>query len=81
MNWHCEESHFVSSHRVLAWMIYLNDLPEGEGETEFLHQSVRLRPRKGDVVIFPAGFTHTHRGNPPLTTNKYIATGWYVVTE
>jgi len=78
--WHCEHG-WGSAERVLAWMIYLNDLPEGEGETEFLHQRCRLRPTKGQCVIFPAGFTHTHRGNPPLETTKYILTGWYVIAQ
>ena len=28
------------------------------------------------MVIWPAGFTHCHRGNPPLDRDKYILTGW-----
>ncbi len=78
--WHCEHG-YNAAERVLAWMIYLNDLPEGEGETEFLHQRCRLKPTKGQCVIFPSSFTHTHRGNPPLTTTKYILTGWYVIAQ
>ena len=77
MDWHFESSAPLMSHRIMTWVVYLNDLPEGEGETEFLYQHKRLRPKKGTVVIFPAAYTHTHRGNPPLTTTKYIATGWY----
>lgn len=68
--------HDTITRRALAWMVYLNDVPEGEGETEFLFQGVRLQPKKGDLVIFPAGFTHIHRGNPVYTTDKYITTGW-----
>lgn len=63
--------------RQLVWMIYLNDIPEGEGETEFLYQGLRVQPKKGDLVIWPAAFTHTHRGNPVYTTDKYIVTGWF----
>ena len=62
--------------RLLTYTVYLNDVPEGEGETEFLNQGFRYQPCKGDLVIFPAFFTHTHRGNPVYTTDKYIATGW-----
>jgi len=62
--------------RLLTYTVYLNDVPEGEGETEFLNQGFRYQPSKGDLVIFPAFFTHTHRGNPVYTTDKYIATGW-----
>ena len=56
-------------------MMYLNDVDDG-GETEFLYQKKRIRPKQGRVLIFPAGFTHTHRGNPPLSGDKYILTSW-----
>ena len=61
-------------------MIYLNDVPDGEGETEFLYQRRRIKPTKGTVVIFPAGYTHVHKGNTMFTTDKYILTGWYIKT-
>jgi len=77
MEWHFETSSHMVSNRIIAWTVYLNDLPEGEGETEFIYQHKRLQPVKGTVVMFPTAYTHTHRGNPPLTTTKYIATGWY----
>ena len=56
-------------------MLYLNSVTEG-GETEFLYQKRRIKPQQGRLLIFPAGFTHTHRGNPPLSGNKYILTSW-----
>lgn len=73
--WHYEASSRVQAPRNLAWTLYLNDIEEG-GETEFLYQSVRVKPKKGTFVLFPTGFTHTHRGNPPLSNVKYIMTGW-----
>ena len=75
--WHCEAANINSSRRVLAWMIYLNDVADGEGETEFIWQRRRVQPKAGRCVIWPAGFTHSHRGNPVYTQDKYIATGWY----
>ena len=78
--WHCERNAMQFTMRELVWTIYLNDMPDGEGETEFLFQKFRYKPQKGDIVIFPASFTHTHRGNPPYTRTKYIATGWYLYT-
>ena len=74
--WHHEQDSIESLHRVLVWTIYLNDVEEG-GETEFLYQSKRIKARKGKICIFPAGFTHVHRGNPPLSGDKYILTGWW----
>jgi hypothetical protein len=79
--WHCEQGDSKSSNRVLAWNIYLNDIPDGEGETEFLWQGLRVKPKVGTVSIFPAYFTHTHRGNPVYSCDKYIATGWYTLYE
>ena len=74
--WHCEHNAFPGDRdRVLAWTLYLNDVEEG-GETEFLYQSMRIKPKTGTFALFPAHFTHTHRGNPPLSGVKYIATGW-----
>ena len=74
--WHYEDGRPSQSSRMLAWTIYLNDVKEG-GETEFLYQSERVKPVKGRTVIFPAGFMHTHRGNPPISNDKYILTGWF----
>jgi hypothetical protein len=73
--WHYEASSKDISNRFVTWTIYLNDDFEA-GETEFLYQQYRYKPSKGDVVLFPAAFTHTHRGNPPIGGDKYIITGW-----
>lgn len=73
--WHSESSRRVDSDRILVFTVYLNDVAEG-GETEFLYYPKRVASKQGRVLIFPAGFTHTHRGNPPISNNKYIMTGW-----
>ena len=76
--WHAEHGGDVgSSQRCLVWMIYLSDTPDGEGTIEFLELGIKVQPRKGTVVLFPASWTHTHRGNPVYNCDKYIATGWY----
>lgn len=77
--WHCE--HYPKRgdedalHRVLLYTIYLNE-GFGAGETEFHYQDRRIVPRTGDLLIAPAAFTHTHRGNRPVGRDKYIATSW-----
>jgi len=60
--------------RVLAWMIYLNDVDDGG--TEFLTQNATIRAMAGRCVVWPAFWTHTHRGQVSHTKTKYIATGW-----
>jgi hypothetical protein len=73
--WHCESTTGSTSNRLLAFMMYLNTVDEG-GETEFLYQSKRITPVSSRFAMWPANFTHVHRGNPPLSGEKYIITGW-----
>ena len=74
--WHVEHGEGRENEkRILAYSIYLNTVEEG-GETEFLYQSQRVKPVKGRIVIWPAGFPYVHRGNPPLSGEKYILTSW-----
>lgn len=75
-NWHSETNgDWGTLRRMMVYTLYLNDVEEG-GETEFLQQSVRVKPKTGRIVLWPAYFTHPHRGNPPISGTKYIATGW-----
>jgi hypothetical protein len=73
--WHPEQGNKLTSSRILTYTCYLNDVEEG-GETEFLYYPKRVKPTKGTFLLFPGGFTHTHRGNPPISNTKYIVTGW-----
>jgi hypothetical protein len=77
--WHHEQTGNVNQQgRCLVYSVYLNTLEEAAGETEFLYQRLRIKPKKGSVVIWPAGFTHTHRGNVVHGNDpKYIITGWF----
>jgi hypothetical protein len=74
---HCENdgSPLVST-RCLVFMTYLNDVTD-DGETEFYHQQLKVKPEKGLTLIWPADWTFTHRGITSLTEEKYIVTGWY----
>ena len=74
--WHCEQSNEDRS-RCLVWAIYLNDI-ENAGETEFLYQQLRIPPKENAAIIWPAAFTHTHRGNVVHgEKSKYRVTGWF----
>lgn len=77
--WHSEQGNGDHANRGLVYMLYLNTLPtEANGETEFLYQQRRLNPVENTMVIWPAAFTHAHRGNPVYGDNtKYIVTGWF----
>lgn len=77
--WHAEQGNGEFANRVLVYMLYLNTLEPNEGgETEFLYQKERYRPVENTMVLWPAAFTHTHRGNTVLgEKSKYIVTGWF----
>ena len=74
--WHCEKNNPSNLDRILVYMTYL-EVPKTGGETEFLHQSLRVEPIVGRTLIWPAAYTHMHRGNPPLDGDKMYITGWF----
>ena len=51
-----EEYPLIWLMRKAVWTLYLNDVEEG-GETEFLYQSLRIKPKQGTICIFPGEFT------------------------
>jgi len=73
--WHFENSSRNNQGRILTFILYLNDVEEG-GETELLYYPKRIKAEQGKLILFPGTFTHTHRGNPPISNEKYIITGW-----
>jgi hypothetical protein len=77
--WHNEDDTPQNMRRVATFILYLNDVDEG-GETEFLYYPKRVKAKTGRFILWPAGFTHTHRGNPPISNTKYIVTGWVEYT-
>jgi len=75
--WHFENN-FGSNlnwHRVLVFMTFLNDVEDGG--TMFKYQNLTIPAKKGLTLIWPAFFTHTHKGQISKTKEKYIATGWF----
>ena len=77
--WHYENGDMHNHRRFLTFMIYLNDITDG-GETEFLYQQRKIKPKAGDILIWPAGLTHVHRGNKPTKETKYAITTWMEFT-
>ena len=77
--WHIEHgAGFENEPRAFVFSVYLNDIEEG-GETEFLHFSKRVQPKTGRIVFWPAGFPYVHRGNSPLSGEKYLLTSWILL--
>jgi len=77
--WHYENCSSSCFSRSVVFMLYLNTVrPENAGETEFLYQQRRIQPTENTMILWPAGYTHTHRGNPVHgNAYKYVITGWF----
>ena len=77
-SWHCDwttsEEATEPVRRVLAWILYCNDVPEGG--TEFHWQDHHEPAERGKLLLFPAGLSHIHRGRVSHQHSKTIATGW-----
>ena len=59
--------------RMIAFIWYLNTVDVG-GETMF--SNGKIKAERGKLLLFPTTWTYLHRGNMPISDNKYIITGW-----
>lgn len=65
------------SFRVITFIWYLNNVKEG-GETVFWN-NYKINPEKGKLVLFPACWSYPHTGKVPISSDKYIITGWLFI--
>lgn len=81
-SWHTERcsANEIASTRHLVFMTYLNTVEDGGG-TEFLNQNITIKAEKGKTVIWPADWTHTHKGVVSPSEDKFIITGWFNYTK
>jgi len=77
-HWHIDGGSHDFAQRQLVVVWYLNDVEGPGGETEFLFQDVKIKPREGKMLLFPPFWTHEHRGVTLQKGVKYIATTWVV---
>ena len=77
---HCERAGLSTLHRLFAFMTYLNDVKEG-GSTYFNHYDLDIKPKKGLTLLWPAEWTHSHKGNVLKSGLKYIITGWLTFSK
>lgn len=68
------------STRVLAGLLYLNDVEIG-GETKFTLHDIEIKPEKGKFVLFPATFTHPHSAKRPISSDKWIISTFFTNTS
>ena len=68
---HVDVGDSISARRFLVFFVYLNDVDFG-GETEFPELNLTISPVCGTILVFPATWTFLHRGNVPISNDKYI---------
>ena len=66
-----ESAQHDAQNRVLAFMTYIK-CPEEGGETEFPTLDLQVSPVCGTILVFPSLWTFLHRGNVPISNDKYI---------
>ena len=80
---HCENGGGIDGsmeRRLIALTVYLNTVTDG-GQTHFPTQNISFSPKVGDILMWPAYWTHPHHGIQSPTQTKYIITGWYVFND
>jgi hypothetical protein len=70
--------HKKQKNRIITYLWYLNDVEEG-GETDFPDINIKMKPETGKLVLFPATWDFPHCGKMPISSNKYIVTGWLYI--
>jgi len=80
-DWHHDfsiiDENGIIKHRLFTFIWYLNDVNEG-GETS-ITKKVLIKPESGKFLLFPSFVTYLHKGNVPISDDKYIITGWLYI--
>jgi predicted 2-oxoglutarate/Fe(II)-dependent dioxygenase YbiX len=63
--------------RQLSTVLYLNDDYTG-GEIQFPRQKKTLKPRAGDLILFPSHFTHPHASLDVKEGTKFSVVSWFI---
>jgi hypothetical protein len=62
--------------RIISAILYLNDVRQG-GETYFNRFDVTVKPKAGNLLLFPSEFIFTHEGRPPISNEKFVVVTWF----
>jgi len=66
---HVDVTDYSNARRYLAFLWYLNDVDEG-GETRFV--DMMIKPKKGNLLVFPPLWMFPHAGLIPISSPKYL---------
>jgi hypothetical protein len=71
--YHVDVSNYASARRFLGLCWFLNDVEKG-AEVYFPHPNIRVQPKKGRLVVYPAMWMYPHAVEPCLTGDSYVIT-------
>lgn len=72
-DWHTDSTNIKTCKRFLALFWYLNTVQEG-GSTDFIafDENWSIKAEVGKLVVFPPNWIYFHKGNPPISNEKYL---------
>lgn len=62
--------------RILSTVLFLNDDFEG-GELIFPNQDISIKPKAGQLVLFPSNYAYAHESTKITKGIKYCAVSWF----
>lgn len=74
-NEHSDNWSMETASRQISLILYLNDVEEG-GSTTFTKLDKSVKPKKGSILMFPSFYLYHHKGEAPISNNKYIIVVW-----
>jgi hypothetical protein len=79
LNTHVDDLGYVTENH-LPIIIYLNDNYEG-GEIKFETHDLSIKPKSGDLVMFPGNMHYAHEVTKVLSGDRYTLPIWFTVVE
>jgi predicted 2-oxoglutarate/Fe(II)-dependent dioxygenase YbiX len=65
----------TSTKRSVSPILYLNDDYEG-GEIEFVNFGIKIKPKAGQLFLFPSSYPYRHIAHPVTKGTKYALVTW-----
>lgn len=85
--WHADSDIDKQNTRLMAVILYLNDVPEEHGGATEFNSGRKVQPEIGKFLFFPTDVMHVHRGAKLKAGSKYIITSFlldenrYILTK
>jgi len=77
LNLHVDDLGYVTNNHIPT-LIYLNDDYEG-GEISFATHDITIKPKVGDLLIFPGNMHYAHEVKEILSGTRYTLPTWFTI--